>query len=799
MPEHGEGNAPKGIEPKRRSLPTADVSPELAADITRGEAFVKRYATLFNSMAKDNSLSYELGNGFWIDLKAGKVSVDVGFFTWMRERGLDETHALWAICHEQGHFYDLRNEPEEMLKRYEYLERRSAELAPRILEKMREVHGSVPDYLTKPVVFGSGKSRKTPYINAWIYRMLHRHVYNALDDMFVNAEIGQRAATFRPGGEKAEEVTRLYRDFLFPTDPRNPGTPPRELEAADFVGSDPAQAMPMSYQLCDALLRRRMVPNQAVLVSDEVRAAHGAFADETARQLGITFEKSVHTLTSSANPEAKSVKWRTERIRRLVEPVWLQLLLKDLETMPLPPPPQENDGKGGGKEGQGEEGEPEDDKDKGKPQKGEGKGEGEPEPHDPWDSQEDHPEPIDLDVIRDFIKQKKEMEREKRTEERRETKVKQMSAQDRVNAAQAERDEKICKKHDVDPALAELYRDLERDMKPYERELGEVFEELMRSIEERMRKFWVRGFRSGRFNVNHFITKYGVDLVNEDVPFMPFEALDAHDRREFESRLSLKPDTLRIRLLFDGSGSMTEDRLLALKRLYVLLHGAIRSFEATVNLKFRLQNSIVTDVEVTRFGTASDCETILDFTNGKLPPDKEMAARFRALGGITGTSPGTCDAAAYWKIAQGMSAEEKQRLMDGKVKEILFEVTDGAQNESTKTGAPLLVDVPHRQSVDYMGKQVSVSWAAMQDTANARKVVEDLGVIVRGIQVGANDTLSDEEKAQFDMLWTEGKGARVAEPAAIAPAVARMLADEIRKIQMQIAYQGVDVDDEDEE
>ncbi len=803
MPEHGEGNAPVGVEPKRRDLPK-NISPGLAVDIARGQQFVARYKTLFNSMAKDNSLSYELGDGFWIDLKAGKVSVDVRFFTWMRERGLDETHALWAICHEQGHFYDLRNEPEEMLRRYEYLERRAAELAPQILQKIQQVHGSVPDYFTKPVIFGSGKSRTMPYVNAWIYQMLHRHIYNALDDMYVNAEIGQRAGTFRAGGEKAREVTRLYRDFLFPTDPSKPGTPPKELEAADFVGSDPAKAMPTSYQLCDALLRRRMVPDQAVLVSDSVRAAHGAFADDTAKRLGVTFEKSVHTMTSAANPDAKSVKWRTERMRRVVEPVWLQLLLKDLETMPLPPPPTKGEGEDSdedGEDGDGPDGE-------GKPKEGKKKqekakpgqqGAGEPQPHDPWDSQDDHPEPIDLDVVRDFIKQKKALEREKRTEERRETKGKGMTAMDRVDAAKASIDKKICAKHDVDPALAELYRDLERDMKPYERELAAVFEELMRSIEERLRKFWVRGFRSGKFNVDHFISKYGVDIVNKDVPFMALESLDTFDRKDFESRLTLKPDTLRVRFVFDGSGSMTQERILALQRTYVLMHGALRAFEAVMNIKFRLDKPLRTDVEVTMFGSDGHAKTVLEFNNGKMPPDAEMAARFRALGGITSNYGGTCDAEPYWKIASEMSAEDKERLAKGKVKEILFEGTDGAQNEVTSVGGPLLLDVPKSKEVDYMGAKVGVSWAAMQDMANARKAVEDLGVIVRGLQFGSNDSLSLQEKAQFDMLWPEGKGARVAEPAAIPPAFARMLADEIRKINMQIQYQGVDIDDEEED
>lgn len=742
QPSYNTINQPSGSSAEESpEKSSGEIPPELQEYVPEAQRFVDHYKEIFHAISGDRSIEYKIGTGFVIDLKAGEISLDVKDWKWAKEKGLSEWQQIWSTCHEISHYKDLREGPQEMLGNFEYLEARAQELAPHVLEIWKnKLGGALPDYLTAAQPIDREGKRTKSFAEVFLYQRLHM-LYNCLDDIYVNKALALRSGIFAPDGSKAPEVERLYRDYLFATHPNEIGKPPQASEAADY------EQLPKSYQLAYALLRSHMVPNQPVLLSPEVREEMKRFSDAAAQQLGLTLEKEVTSITNPANAKAKKPGWRYQRIKQAVEPAFLKLLLKDVEEMPVPQPPQ---GQAGG-ESQPGQGEPQ-------------PGQGEPSPADPWQSLDDKPEPIDLDTIKDFIKQTEEKKKGDEAKKKEAEKAGRLTPQEKAQKAQVEADQKLCEQHNVTPKLANEYRDSERSIEPYKRELAAVFEEVMNTISQRISTFWTEGFRSGKFNVEYFIKKYSPEIAAERPDLIPWDKLDVYDQREITSRLMLFPDRLRVRFPLDGSGSMTSERILALKQQSILFLEALSTFEATVNLRFRLKEPLKVDTEIRMFGSPGRSTVIKSFAQGKLTDEAERADRFKALGQINNSYGGTCDAEALWGIAGSLDPSLIADLKAGKAKEFVFETTDGGSNETSNHAQP--------------------GESAEQDTRNAIAALEAAGAIARAFQVGEP---SDEEQATFDRIWGE-QGAHIPHPKELAAAVAKLLAEELRKTQFQVQY-----------
>ncbi len=734
-PESYVSPPPEEKPPERSS----EIPPEFQAFIPEAQRFIDNYRELFFAVARDRSLDFKPGAGFYIDLKKGVIFLDVKDWKLAKERGLSEWQILWSVCHEISHFYDLRESPEQMLGNFEYLERRAKELEPQVLEILRQkLGGELPEYLTREISVGEKGERTTTPIQKFLYKKLHL-LYNSLDDMYVNGTLAFRSGAFdERTGSQAPEVRRLYRDFLFPTKPKEPGAPPEELEAADYAN------LPKSYQLAYALLRRRMVGEQEILVSPEVQAKLKGYADKTAEKFGMTLEREVTAITRSLPRPALSKKagpwdlgWRYERIRQAVEPHFVELLMKDLEELPPPDP----DGDSGESSGGG----------------------GKPGGENPWQELDNKPEPIDIDTVKDFIKQQNEKKKEEEAKKKEAERKARLTPEQKADEAQRQEDAELCKKYDIDPAAAEEYREIERSIEPYKRELAKVFEEVMNSVSARITRFWAEGFRAGRFNVERFIKKYGAELGAEQLEIIPWESLDVYDQREFVLRLTLFPERIHVRLVLDGSGSMSSERILALKQLSALVLEALSTFEATINLRFRLKEPVRVDTEIRMFGDPGNSKIVKSFAEGKPTHDEERADRFRAFGQIDNSYGGTYDAEPFEEIARSIQASEEADLRSGKAKEFVFEITDGGSQSGQET----------RNAIDLLEQKGVVKG-------------KPTGVIVRGFQIGEPD---ESEKDTFERIWGEA-GARISHPKDLAPAVAALLASELRKTEIQIQYDG---------
>ena len=758
-------------------------SPELEPYVPEAERFLKQYQELFLQAAGDRSLSFKVGNGFFIDLKQGVIHVDVRDWQWAKERGLSEWQQVWSTLHEVSHFRDLREAPKEMLNNFVYMEQRAKELVPEV-QKIYEDRGiPLPDYLMKQQPVGEDPARTMSGLEHFLYKRLHL-LYNSLDDMYVNLTLGNRSAIFHPvTGSQAPETTRLYRDYLFPTEPKKIGAVPQELQAADYA------TLPKSYQLAYWLLRRRMVPDQEILVTPEVTEILNGYRDTVAEQLGITFAKEVSTITQPGNSKSRNPGWRYQQIRERIEPTYIKLLMEDLAILPPPPPPSDGSSEPSESDGQpgdglpqespepSESGEP-DQPDSSQPGDQEGKPDtaekkaGQPQ-GSPWDELDGKPEPIDLDTIKDFIAQQDQKAKENwDAEQKQKDKTgKRLTPQERQDLAQQQKDHAIAEKNAIDPQVTNTYRQLEASVRDYKRELAVVFEEFMRTINERLVQFWDEGFRSGKVNVDRFIRKYGPDIASDQVAHIPWETLDVYDQREFESRLQLFPNEVRVRFVLDGSGSMNPERIFALQQLIILFEEGLATLEATLNLRFRLKNPFMIDTEVSIFGSKGCSQIIKPFNGGTRSAEEEIANRFRGFSKIGPHYGGTCDAEPFWKISESLTPEQTNKLKEGAAREFIFEVTDGGSNEPSAKAT---------QS------------NAAQDTRNAIAAVEQSGVIAFGFQIGEP---SEEEKATFKSVWGAA-GASVPHPKDLARTVSQLFTTQLKT--MPLAVQQYEMADEED-
>jgi hypothetical protein len=456
-------------------------------------------------------------------------------------------------------------------------------------------------------------------------------------------------------------------------------------------------------------------------------------------------------IVNSSNAQAKNPGWRYERIKKNIEGAFIDLLLKDMEEQPIPkvnPESGEGESSDEGQEGQ------QDDADAKPTDSDEQKdSDSQKSPKDPWKTMNEHTH-IDKEAIENFLNEQKEKEQEDKKQKKEDDKKKRLTPEERAKEAEKQELLKIAKEHDLDPQFANEYQKLKESVGPYKEEVARVFEEVMKSISQQIRSQWMEGFRSGKFNTDRFVRKYGPLLAADRSDLIPWEVLDTFDQQEFESRLTLFPDNIRTRLVVDGSGSMDAEKILAVKQLSVLFFEGLSTFEETMKLRFKLKDPVLVDTQVIMFGSPGQSKIVKDFGNDRVSHQEESADRLRALSQINNGYGQTCDAEPMWFVADDIDERRKEKLKSGKAKEFVFEITDGGSNQTSKRGG---------------------NTSPTQDTRNAIDATKKKGAFTRAFQVGA---VGDDEKQTFDSVWGS-EGEHIAHPKDLPRALAGLLAEEM--------------------
>jgi hypothetical protein len=721
---------------------------EVAEAIKKVDALLQRYQNFLTTFAKDNSLRFKAGNAFQINPEDGVITNDV---RWFMDKGFTETQILWAHLHEISHFRDLAEDKKGMEERVEYEVKRARATGRVMMQKWIETAGEdhpIIERLERTQPLSKKNKSQLNQVELAGFK-IHHTFYNILDDIWVNSSVARRAPRYSQGTSAGDEIESLYKDKLFaPTDYKD---------------------LPRHMQFLYVLLREHMVPGEKVGITEEVqdvlnRPIIYKGKTYTARDIVQSFIKPQYRLNTT-------VSRRNKVIQECLEPLFDELLSKDLvDWKPKLPPEQNPDRENkSSKEDQGspedaQHGESEESESWGdsdpsdsqseegsedSPQPGSSKDSSSQEvPANPFESaykefDENSPDQLDEDEVQSWIDREPPVpQNDTRSESRK--------ARDPDDIQRA-LDKKWLEKNDIDRATWSDYRQHEQEVEPYLEDLSRVWRRVVygssTSVRQRMQ--------------GHFNTGTELDVQRAVDEFPRIQQGEMFKTRVMKRMLSEKvdipqPELIRVRLLGDVSGSMfQEGRIEALKKCFVLLLSSLNEFNTYLDLTRSVTKSkLRVDTEAWSFGEYP--RLIKPFDSAVANPDKKalLVSSFEDLRNARGEGY-TDDGSALEEVLRSLNPEDRQKIVDKKIMELVFEITDGGSS----------------------------------DPYTARDAVDELikaGVIVKSFQIGNPDS---GDRRTFQDVWNRGRSEPAGEAIGndlgnLVPALSELLKKHLGNVQV---------------
>ncbi len=640
------------------------------------QEYISKNQAYFQIFAKDTSINFVMGNAFKIDFESGKVHFDT---KWFVEHGFTEDQITWAVYHELCHFRDLAEDPDGLMKNFDYIRQQARETG-RILEQKYETKFSQsdPDFVEKikkqkpidPKDPTKGTMSKCD-ISAYKY---HHTFYNIFDDIYVNSLVAKKSPRYARDSRSGGEVSRLYSEKLF--------------TESDYT------KIPRHLQFLYKLLREEMVPGEPVQVSPEVEQVLTnkiIFQGKT-----LTPKEIVDNFLKPISKKDTKASTRYFILKATLEPIFQQLLEKDLEELD-PQKPDQKDGKDKTQEG------------------GEG-GDGEPDA-DPFedDYKDNLPDPLDENTVPGWIKkekEKKEAEDKKKKEEAKTPEQKEKEISEAI-------DKKWCAENGVSSDEFGEYLTVKNEIAPYLEELSELWRNII----------YGKGRESWREKEGHYKTGTELDIAEVINRFPDMEKGDLEGvrvmNREVEKEVPVnRPDLIRIRLVGDMSGSMSSpEKISVLRQCFVLLLSSLKEFDSFLNIsRSETKTKMRVDTEAWTFGDEAEKVKAFRADSGELSDDSVNIIKIlNMLVNPSGSS--TMDNKALEAIAGSLKPEDIRNIQDKKTMDIVFEITDGGSSDPDSA----------RSSVDVLSKT---------------------GMIARAFQIGET---GDEEKKIFNSVWNDNR------------------------------------------
>lgn len=656
-----------------------ELSDELKKYQKQGQEVIDSYRKFFIAYAKDVSLNFRMSDSFYINLENGEVNMDA---KWFAEKGFSRVQILWAVLHELSHFRDLAEDPERMMKNFDYLREKAKKTGALILKKWKEKYDATdPEFIEKigkPKPISERDPTKTMNEAERAAYEIYHTFYNIFDDIYVNNLVARKAPRYETGERGGREIKKLYSEKLFPK--------------TDY------SKLPRHLQFVYKFLKEEMVPDAEVVVSDEVVSV---------MKEKIKFQGKEYTpkeiVDEFIKPKGRRDTKAGQRyfvLRKTLEPIFEGLLAKDLtEWEPKLP---EQKGEGG----------------EGKPQE---------EAANPFDQdyrerRENNPDQIDPEDIkawtREYWEDKKKEEERKAKEKEEESK----SAEEKAREAQEKMDKEWCEKHNISPETLRQYRKIEQEVAPYLEDLSHLWQRIIfgstRKIERGMKGY----FKTG--------TELDIGKVIKEWP--KIEKGNLEETRIFKKMtqkevLIRKPELIRVRLIGDMSGSMDSAKIHTLQQCFVLLLSSLREFNTYLNLtRSQTKSKLEVDTEAWIFG--NDAERVKRLRN-ESDYDDEQVETIRIFEKLKNTIGATYDNKALEAIFNSLTPEDKEKIGQEKIMEIVFEITDGGSSAPDAA----------RKAVD--------------------KLTES-GVIARAFQIGS---VSEGEKKIFNEVWNKNREEKLGE------------------------------------
>lgn len=745
----GEGGFDETV-PSGKKVPRAEKMPaNLKQYQEEAQKMLDAHRLNFMTYARDVSLRFRMSNQFMINYETGEVHLDT---RWFAKKNMTPEQIRWAVLHELTHFVDFREDRVAMTENFDYIFARAKKTGERILKKIEEKFGtSDPAFLDairkQSPVSPRDPSKTVNAAEAGAYK-IHHTFFNCIDDVYVNKRLERRAPVYASKAHGGKEVRRLYQEEL-------------------FRGTDYSK-LPHHLQFLYALLRNEMVLDEELVIHDDVRWALDEMPVRfrgktyTARQIIEKFIKPKSVRKTNAGE-------RYDILKQTLEPIFDDLLNRDLDEWdPQKPPEQKPEGNGGEK---GESGEQESEK-----QKKEGKS----EPQEPnseeqqekdgneknkpqeqgqdvnpfsdfyREFEENSPDQIDEGDIQAWAEaeEKKEEERKKEVRVRKENKNIEEGQQH--NAEQEESDKQWSVKEGIDYDALREFRAIEREVAPYRKELSRLWRQIVYG-----RTTGLEVGIEGHFPTG---TEPDIEEVVEKWPEIQKRGGEQAEimlrAKETEKEIE-KPELIRFRVVGDMSDSMREDygeKKRVLQRCVVLLLSSFQEFQTYLNLTRRTtKTKLDVDTEAWIFGNAAKRIKRFRKEAGVGQEQKELVTILQHLQMTIG---GTYDHMALSRIEQSITPEEEKKIQKKKIMEIVIEITDGGSSNADAA----------REGVNRLSKK---------------------GVIMRAFQVG--DTSSGEREV-FNYVWNGGEekrgeivGTNIAN---LIPAVVRALKQFLRNVRV---------------
>ena len=696
----------EGEEKKPEKEEKKEKEKELKPWIEKMQKFLESKRNVFNTFARDASLKYVANTGFYIDFKKGEIHSDVLWFKEKFKPEEIETMIEWAHFHELSHFLEYAESPEVFLENFAYMEEKAKQLAPKVLEIWKKkAGGDLPDYLRKEIKIPKDKEKKEfekitvgeHLARNIIYRALHRF-YNVFDDISVNSLIRRRTFKFEVDSKGDELIKKLYREKLFP------GT--------DF------SKRPLHLQLLDPYLREEMVPEEKIKVSPEIEEIRKEIS-----YLGEDYseiKKFNQELIKRSEPEK-----RYSRLKRILEPIYLDLLFKDLEKEPIPPPPSK------GKE------------------KGEGIGDfSMPFEDDYRDYEDNSPDQFSEEDIKNWTEKKKEEKKKEEEERRRKEEEEKKSFEEREKEIQEKMGKEWCKRHNIEYSLLQKVREIEKEIEPYLKEMSQFWRKIVFGYSTERKLEWEGYYKFGTRLDIHKVIKEWPKIEKGDV----FD-VKVMKKRVVKEKLIHQPEVIRVRLVLDVSGSMDEERLKTLREITVLLGRSLQEFNHYLGLvRETTGTKLVADLEEWIF--ESEAQKIKPLAGDDYRTrnwEKDEADFIKSIGYLFSSGGSTADFLALEEIEKSVTDFDIERIKQGKLLEILIEITDGGSDN------PEL-------------------------TREIKNRLKEKGIIAKAFQIGEP---TEGEIEAFKTTWeNDGDGERVPELSQVLPALIQFLKKYLKDVKL---------------
>jgi len=413
-------------------------------------------------------------------------------------------------------------------------------------------------------------------------------------------------------------------------------------------------------------------------------------------------------------------------LQKTLEPVFQELLRKDLEDW-QPQKPEQQPGQG------------QDD--------GEG-GAGDPFGEDYQEFDQNNPDQIDEDQIKDWVDKSEQEKQDKETQASQQAQDEQKSPEERAQQSQEVLDQSWCATHGISPEALRQFRRIEAEIEPYLQDLALLWRKIIFGSSTRQERELEGHFKTG--------TELDVSKAIEQWPQIERGELDQAEvmkRMVSKERLIQRPDLIRVRLVGDMSGSMDEAKRHILQQCFVLILSSLREFNTYLNLtRSQTKSKLEADTEAWIFGDSAQKIKRLRSETGVVDEQVETVKIFEQLNTTIGS---TYDHLPLQEILVSLKPEDKTRMDQEKLLEILFEVTDGGSSDPASS----------RQSVDQL--------------LNA-------GVLARAFQIGQVD---DSERQTFNAVWNtnraEAHGEVVGEKIDnLIPAITTVLKEYLGNVQL---------------